>query len=61
MSFKSYPKSAGFASVPAHQMPIVSVDADWVAVHGSRSQRRRIECELKRLAAKSRRAPDGRK
>lgn len=45
--------------VPAHQAPIIGVDADWVAVNGSRAQRRRVAREMKRQAALSKRKKQG--
>lgn len=48
---KSYPAGAGLAGgLPAHAAPFVAVNADWVAAHGSRAQRRRIAKAVKRKA-----------
>jgi hypothetical protein len=58
--FNSYPGGAGMTGqVPAHQAPIIGVDADWVAVNGSRAQRRRVAREVKRQAALSKRKKQG--
>lgn len=48
--FRSYPSGAGMGNVPTHQQPIVAVDANWVQMHGSRAQRRRVDRKLKRMA-----------
>ena len=56
MTAKTYPAGSGFTNEPCHKTPIVAVDANWVAVHGNRAQRRRIERELKRRAATERQA-----
>jgi hypothetical protein len=46
--FKSYPGGAGMSgNAPAHQVPIICVDPDWVRAHGNRAQRRRIRRALK--------------
>lgn len=49
-SFKSYPSGAGMCDVAAHQQPIVAVDTNWVQMHGSRAQRRRVDRKLRRMA-----------
>jgi hypothetical protein len=61
MGFRSYPRGAGVAAVPAHQAPLVQVDIGWTLKHGSRAQRRRLERHLKREAAKSQSRQDGKK
>lgn len=48
-AFKSYPRGSSTAGgLPAHLAPIVRVDADWIANHGSRAQRRRVARQLQR-------------
>jgi hypothetical protein len=59
-NFQSYPSGSAVAGgLPSHLMPSVAVDADWIAMYGSRAQRRRVKRELMRQAAKSRRQQDG--
>ncbi|MDO8897601.1 MAG: hypothetical protein Q7V19_08105 [Bacteroidales bacterium] len=51
--YRSYPGNASMAGgVPAYVQPQIAVDLDWVRLHGSRAQRRRIEKSLKRQATK---------
>ena len=48
MGFRSYPRGSGLSGgVPAHQMPIVATDVDWVMAFGSRAQRRRLQKSIK--------------
>lgn len=48
MGFRSYPRGAGVAAVPAHRLRIVPVDIEWTLKYGSRAQRRRLARHLKR-------------
>jgi hypothetical protein len=53
MAYRSYPGGSSMAGgLPAHVRPIVAVNTDWVRANGNRSQRRRIEQELKRQKSK---------
>lgn len=47
--YRSAPKGSNVAGdIPGHQKAIVAVDIEWVWLHGSRSQRRRLDRALQR-------------